>query len=195
MKLRMIVDTVMLFLFLAILDYRQIGSSHHEIFGMIFFVIVIFHNYLNRQWYKSLPRGRWNWDRRFTFLIDVVLIGSFLAVMITAPLISYKLSLDINAPLIVHRIHRIGGYVMLGSLQLGCTWGFTGALFFRVSRRLCTWEIRRLFPFSLRCLLWHWPLQEFTSRSDSTWEIVFSCFLSRGHGCARQTCLPLFSPI
>ena len=71
MKLRMIVDTVMLFLFLAILDYRQIGSSHHEIFGMIFFVIVIFHNYLNRQWYKSLPRGRWNWDRRFTFLIDV----------------------------------------------------------------------------------------------------------------------------
>lgn len=111
MKLRMIVDTVMLFLFLAILDYRQIGSSHHEIFGMIFFVIVIFHNYLNRQWYKSLPRGRWNWDRRFTFLIDVVLIGSFLAVMITAPLISYKLSLDINAPLIVHRIHRIGGYV------------------------------------------------------------------------------------
>ena len=110
MKLRMIVDTVMLVLFLAILDYRQIGSSHHEIFGMIFFVIVIFHNYLNRQWYKSLPRGRWNWDRRFTFLIDVVLIGSFLAVMITAPLISYKLSLDINAPLIVHRIHRIGGY-------------------------------------------------------------------------------------
>lgn len=91
MKLRMIVDTVMLFLFLAILDYRQIGSSHHEIFGMIFFVIVIFHNYLNRQWYRSLPRGRWNWDRRFTFLIDVVLIGSFLAVMITAPLISYNL--------------------------------------------------------------------------------------------------------
>ena len=34
MKLRMIVDTVMLVLFLAILDYRQIGSSHHEIFGM-----------------------------------------------------------------------------------------------------------------------------------------------------------------
>lgn len=60
MKLRMIVDTVMLVLFLAILDYRQIGSSHHEIFGMIFFVIVTFHNYLNRQWYKSLPRGRWN---------------------------------------------------------------------------------------------------------------------------------------
>ena len=118
MKLRMIVDTVMLVLFLAILDYRQIGSSHHEIFGMIFFVIVIFHNYLNRQWYKSLPRGRWNWDRRFTFLIDVVLIGSFLAVMITAPLISYKLSLDINAPLIVHRIHRIGGYVMLVAIGL-----------------------------------------------------------------------------
>lgn len=124
MKLRMIVDTVMLVLFLAILDYRQIGSSHHEIFGMIFFVIVIFHNYLNRQWYKSLPRGRWNWDRRFTFLIDVVLIGSFLAVMITAPLISYKLSLDINAPLIVHRIHRIGGYVMLVAigLHLGIHW-------------------------------------------------------------------------
>ena len=54
MKLRMIVDTVMLVLFLAILDYRQIGSSHHEIFGMIFFVIVIFHNYLNRQWYNFL---------------------------------------------------------------------------------------------------------------------------------------------
>lgn len=124
MKLRMIVDTVMLVLFLAILDYRQIGSSHHEIFGMIFFVIVIFHNYLNRQWYKSLPRGRWNWDRRFTFLIDVVLIGSFLAVMITAPLISYKLSLDINAPLIVHKIHRIGGYVMLVAigLHLGIHW-------------------------------------------------------------------------
>ena len=44
-------------------------------------------------------------------------------------------------------------------------------------------------------VLWHWPLQEFTSRLGSTWEIVFSCFLSRGHGCARQTCLPLFSPI
>ena len=149
----MIVDTVMLVLFLAILDYRQIGSSHHEIFGMIFFVIVIFHNYLNRQWYKSLPRGRWNWDRRFTFLINVVLIGSFLAVMITAPLISYKLSLDINAPLIVHRIHRIGGYVMLVAigLHLGIHWS---ALLPRFKKALHLGNKKTVSIF-LKVLLWY----------------------------------------
>mgnify|MGYP000051705837 CR=1 FL=1 len=41
MKLRMIVDTVMLVLFLAILDYRQIGSSHHEMGVRIFFWTIL----------------------------------------------------------------------------------------------------------------------------------------------------------
>lgn len=124
MKKRFILDMTMLFVFLIVVGYKPLGNYWHETLGMVLFVLVFLHNYWNRQWYKSLPRGRWNWDRRFTFLIDVVLIGSFLAVMITAPLISYKLSLDINAPLIVHRIHRIGGYVMLVAigLHLGIHW-------------------------------------------------------------------------
>lgn len=91
MKKRFILDMTMLFVFLIVVGYKPLGNYWHETLGMVLFVLVFLHNYWNRQWYKSLKKGSWGLERKYTAAVDGLLIVSFLAVLLTAPFISQLL--------------------------------------------------------------------------------------------------------
>lgn len=96
MKKRFILDMTMLFVFLIVVGYKPLGNYWHETLGMVLFVLVFLHNYWNRQWYKSLKKGSWGPERKYTAAVDGLLIVSFLAVLLTAPFISRSYSLGFN---------------------------------------------------------------------------------------------------
>ena len=96
MKKRFILDMTMLFVFLIVVGYKPLGNYWHETLGIVLFVLVFLHNYWNRQWYKSLSKGSWGLERKYTAAVDGLLIVSFLAVLLTAPFISRSYSLGFN---------------------------------------------------------------------------------------------------
>ena len=67
MKKRFILDMTMLFVFL---DRGRVQAAWKlagiETLGMVLFVLVFLHNYWNRQWYKSLSKGSWGLERKYT---------------------------------------------------------------------------------------------------------------------------------
>lgn len=91
MNKRMTVDLGMLISFLVLLDYRLVRNFGHETLALVFFLLFLLHTWFNRQWYASLTRGRWNTDRKLTFLTDLLLLGSFAAVMASGFMISHTL--------------------------------------------------------------------------------------------------------
>lgn len=125
MNRRILVDVGMLLSFLVLLDYRLVRNTGHEALAVVFFLLFLLHTWFNRQWYVSLPRGRWNTDRKLTFLSDILLLGSFGAVMGSGLLISHTLPTGMEkAPLLAHQIHHVAGYVMVIALgfHLGLHW-------------------------------------------------------------------------
>lgn len=125
MNKRMIVDTGMLISFLMILDYRFVRNFGHEMLAILFFLLFLLHTWFNRQWYTSLARGRWNTDRKLTFLSDLLLLLSFAAVMGSSFMISHVLPTGMEkAPRLAHQVHHVAGYVMLIAMgfHLGLHW-------------------------------------------------------------------------
>ena len=125
MNKRMTVDLGMLISFLVLLDYRLVRNFGHETLALVFFLLFLLHTWFNRQWYASLTRGRWNMDRKLTFLADLLLLGSFAAVMASGLMISHTLPTGMQkAPLLAHQIHHVAGYVMVIALgfHLGLHW-------------------------------------------------------------------------
>lgn len=125
MKKRIFIDILMLILFLVMMDYRLIRNFWHETLGTLLFLVVLYHNWLNRSWYKSLFRGHWNAERVITFIVNGVLIFSILSAIGSGIFISKNLPHFIGrAPRWIHYLHHIGGYLMLISLgfHLGLHW-------------------------------------------------------------------------
>lgn len=117
MNKRIIVDIGMLVSFLVLLDYQLVRNVGHEGLALVFFLLLLLHTRFNRQWYRSLPRGRWNRDRKLTLMADILLLGSFAAVMVTGVLISHTLPHVFgSAPRLVHQIHHVAGYLMVPAI-------------------------------------------------------------------------------
>ena len=76
--IRRIVDIAMTILLLCLMAYQVTGELLHEWIGMAMTFLAIFHQYLNRRWYVSLFKGRYNSYRTITTVVNVLLMLSFL---------------------------------------------------------------------------------------------------------------------
>ncbi len=76
--LRKLADVCMLILLLCLMSYQVTGEEKHEWTGILMTLTVIVHQILNRRWYATLFRGRYNAYRRLTTLVNLLLLGSML---------------------------------------------------------------------------------------------------------------------
>lgn len=74
---RRIVDVFMTVLLLFLMAYQVTGEALHEWIGMGMTLLVIIHQILNRRWYGSVFKGRYNAYRILTTAVNVLLILSF----------------------------------------------------------------------------------------------------------------------
>ena len=73
-----IVDVCMIVLLLCLMAYQVTGEALHEWIGMGMTLTVILHQILNRRWYASLFKGKYNPTRIVMTVVNVILIASFI---------------------------------------------------------------------------------------------------------------------
>ena len=72
--IRRIVDAAMTVLLLCLMAYQVTGEFLHEWIGIGITVLVITHQILNRRWYKTLFKGKYNPYRILTAAVNVLLL-------------------------------------------------------------------------------------------------------------------------
>ena len=73
---RMIVDGGMTLLLLCLMAYQITGEKWHEWFGIGMSALLILHHVLNRRWYSSLLKGKYNTYRIASTTVNMLLLIS-----------------------------------------------------------------------------------------------------------------------
>ena len=87
-KIRIILDIAMTCLFIVLMGYYVTDNAVHEILGVITFVLFIIHNIINIKWYKSIFKGKHNFQRTFHIIINLLLFVAMIGMMISGIMIS-----------------------------------------------------------------------------------------------------------
>ena len=124
---RLTTDAALLFLLLVVMAYSFTGNTVHEWMGIALVVLALVHLFLNKRWFVSLAKGKYNWRRMATTVINVLLILSFVVLV----LLSMPISSEVFP--FVHLYeeemwpatwHIVSGYwfFILSALHLGTQW-------------------------------------------------------------------------
>ena len=117
-KFRIILDVVMTCLFIVLMGYYITENSVHEILGTITFILFIIHNILNIKWYKSIFKGKHNFQRIFHIVINLLLFIAVLGMMISGIMISSDVFsfLNIKTTMFGRSLHMIStswGFILM----------------------------------------------------------------------------------
>ena len=122
-KFRIILDIIMTCLFIVLMGYYVTDNTVHEVLGTITFVLLIIHNILNIKWYKSIFKGKHNFQRTFHIIINLLLFIAMLGMMISGIMISSDVFdfLNIKTTMIGRNLHMIStawGFILM-SIHVG----------------------------------------------------------------------------
>ena len=108
-KIKIIIDIVMTFLFVILMGYYVTENEVHEILGTIAFVLFIIHHILNIKWYKSIFKGKHNFQRTFHMILNLLLFIAMVGMMVSGIMISADVFafLDIPTTMFGRRLHML----------------------------------------------------------------------------------------
>ncbi|WP_432635553.1 DUF4405 domain-containing protein [Candidatus Avelusimicrobium sp.] len=86
--IRISVDISITVLFLLCLCYPRTGNRVHEILGVGLFALFIWHNLLNRGWYKTLFRGAWPMKRIGWAAVNLLLLADIIGLGVSGIMLS-----------------------------------------------------------------------------------------------------------
>lgn len=124
---RNILNLAMTVLLLLIMNYRFTGNAFHEIGGAALGGVFVFHNVLNRRWYKKFFVGRQNFGRMLLTLVNLVLVVTIVTTFVTGVLISVTVFARLgirSGSLLLHELHQGAAYtsLILAAIHLGLHW-------------------------------------------------------------------------
>lgn len=132
--IRRILDIAMTILLFVLMSFHYTGQMWHEITGATMFVLLIVHHVMNRNWYKSLGKGRYSATRVLVTVVDIVLTIDILCLMLSGIAMSKYVFCFINLPFgmtLARSVHLIAAYLgfLLMSFHIGL---HMGALFSKI---------------------------------------------------------------
>ena len=127
---RFLLDMVLLVLILLDMGFHFLPQLWHEILGLVLLAGVLWHLGLNRRWFSSLGRGRWNQLRMLQTGLGLLLLLCFLTAMVTGIIISNHVFRDfwtgaaLHRSIFVHQLHIASAYLMVifCGMHLGMHW-------------------------------------------------------------------------
>ena len=149
-KIKILIDIAMTALFIILMGYYVTESNIHEILGTITFVLFILHHILNIKWYKSIFKGKHNFQRVFHTILNLLLFLSMLGMMVSGIMISTNVFkfLDIPVNSFGRKLHMIStswGFVLM-SIHVGLH--ITGLM-----TKLNTKMKNSIFEYAYYCIL------------------------------------------
>lgn len=138
MMLKMGIDLVMTVLLLCQMAYMLVGETAHEYLGTAMFVLFILHHLLNRNWYRSLKKGRYGAVRILQTAVNTLVLLCMLGLMVSGVILSREVFafLPIQGGMgfarILHMLASYWGFVLM-SVHLGLHCGMVMGM----ARRLC----------------------------------------------------------
>ena len=121
------IDLVMTMLMLAAMAYRITGNTAHELIGASIVILFIAHNLVNRRWYQTLLKGKYNGFRMLNAAVNLLLLVAMAALIVSGVLMSRTVFafLPIRGGMLARQIHILAVYwlFILVSLHVGLHWG------------------------------------------------------------------------
>lgn len=139
MMLKMGIDLVMTVLLLCQMAYMLVGETAHEYLGTAMFVLFILHHLLNRNWYRSLKKGRYGAVRILQPAVNTLMLLCMLGLMVSGVILSREVFafLPIQGGMgfarILHMLASYWGFVLM-SVHLGLHWDMVMGMARRLSR-------------------------------------------------------------
>lgn len=121
--MKKIVVDILLFI-LMLMEYSRVylPSEIHEIIGICLIILVLIHLILNRNYFKSIPKGKYSFKRSFMLAVNVLFIITFSATCITGILSSQNILTFMNignlTTIYLHNIFAYTSVIVLG-MHLG----------------------------------------------------------------------------
>ncbi|CAN7348581.1 DUF4405 domain-containing protein [Rhizobium sp. LjRoot258] len=123
---RIALPTCMLALLLLSLAYWWLDNVPHELFGTGLFVLLCWHIYLNRAWFRKLRRGTYDSKRAFEVALHLGLIANMAVLSITSVVISKTVLASLPIPDFpyLREIHWFSAYwvVVATGIHVGLHW-------------------------------------------------------------------------
>lgn len=173
--LKMSVDVGMTLLLLFLMGYQLWGEAAHEWAGMCIFTLFIFHHFLNRGWYKSLFKGKYNGMRILMIVTNLLLLGEMFSLMFSAVVLSrYVFSaFPVHGMVwIARKMHMAGAYwsLVLMAFHLGLHWNMILTMFTKRKERAENKSQKiRFVPVVLAGLVAVYGLRAFIKRNLFTY--------------------------
>ena len=115
MNSKKIIVDILLFI-LIIIEYSRlyINPTVHEIIGIGLIILIILHIYLNRNYFKSIKKGKYNFKRSFKLVINITFLIVFILTCIFGILSSQFLSIGSLTAIYLHKIFAYLSVLLLG---------------------------------------------------------------------------------
>lgn len=127
MLIKLVIDLVMTVLMLVEMAYQLTGNTIHELVGVFLFLLFIVHNILNRRWYRTIIKGKYNVRRILSIAVNLLFLIAMAVVLISSVPISRDIFafIPINNDMIVQQIHVLTAYwgFIFMSVHIGMSWG------------------------------------------------------------------------
>ena len=109
---------------MCLMSYQVTGEKAHEWIGILMVILVIVHQVLNAKWYSALFKGRYNYYRIISTIINVALLISFALTAISGMAMSnhavpflYNI-VPVNTARVMHLGFSYWSFILMG-LHLG----------------------------------------------------------------------------
>ena len=139
-KVKISVDLLMTILLAALMGYPATGQPAHEWVGAGMLLLFIVHHILNRHWFKTLGKGRYNSLRVLRTAVDVLLLADMLALMFSGIRLSryvFAFLPGLGSAATARRLHMLASYwgLVLMGLHLGLHWGMRHCEYLRLTAK------------------------------------------------------------
>ena len=136
MNTRIVLDLILLINLLFLMAFPLFELESHQWAGLLFFVLLGYHHWLNRRWGKGLRRGRWNRNRVMETVVNGGLVIVFLTLLYTGLFFvkRYVPFLPLPGTMMTMKIHHMS-CAYLGFLLIAFHLGLHGQLWISLLKK------------------------------------------------------------
>lgn len=170
-KIRIIINILMTIFFITLMGYHITGNKIHEYLGVATLLLVITHNLLNIKWYKNILKGKYNFQRAFLTIVDLLLLIVTIGIAVSSMIISSEVFdfLNIQTTMFGRRLHMITtawGFMLI-SAHIGL---HLGSAIFKLKDKLKNSTFEYVYYFILSAIMLFGGYSFITTRF---WENMF----------------------